>query len=287
MRLGFLTGMRGRWLTIAIGVALGAFASCTDIPSDPNTPFAIEFNFAPAPGVVLGEPMFDSLGVVRPLTAIAYNSSGDVITGAAITYHVVPGDSVPVTVNATTGIVTGKSEAAYAGKTARVYAQAGGLQSGTVIITATRSPDTLIAFGKVQDTLVLRFANVDSLPFNAGASVALRHRPAAASPAADSAVPAYLVRFKIVKPAGADTDTSYVMLTGDGRHRSELDTTDAGGVASRQIRVRRVNFPFAKPATDDTIFDSVIVQSSAVKQGGGLVPGSGRQFLLIVKARKQ
>jgi hypothetical protein len=90
-----------------------------------------------------------------------------------------------------------------------------------------------------------------------------------------------------VQPATAATDTSYVMLTADGRHRSELDTTDASGVASRQIRIRRVNFPFAKPATNDTISDSIIVQSYAVKQGGEPVPGSGRQFLLIVKARKQ
>lgn len=286
MTFGSMRGMRGRRLAIAIGVAIGAIASCTDIPTDPKTPFAIEFNKAPAPGVVLGEPMFDSLGAVRPLRAIAYNSNGDSIPGAAITYRVVPDDSVPVTIDAATGILTARPEAAYAGKTARVYAQAGGLQSGTVTVTVTRSADTLVAV-RLKDSVTLRFASTDSLPVANGPSIVLRHKPANPGTAADSAVPAYLVRFRIVQPVAAGTDTSYVMLTAGGRGRSELDTTDANGVASRQIRIRRVNFPFSKPAQNDTISDSVLVEASAVKRGGDPVPGSGQRFLLIIKARKQ
>ena len=287
MTLGMLRGMQGRRLTIGIGAAIVAVASCTDIPSDPKVPFAIEFNRAPAPGVVLGQVMFDSLGVAAPLVARAYNSNGDVITGAAITYHVVPDDSVPVTVDPVTGVVTGKADPAFAGKTARLYAQAGGLQSGTVIVTATRSADTLIS-ARVKDSVVLRFANTDSLLSVNGPSITLRHKPAAPGTATDSAVPAYLVRFRIVQPAAAATDTSYLMLTSDGRKRSELDTTDATGAASRQLRIRRVNFPFSKAAfTNDTIYDTVLVRSSAVKLGGARVPGADSLFMLIVKARKQ
>lgn len=287
MTPGCMRGMRGRRLTIASGVAIAAIASCTDIPSDPKVPFAIEFNRAPAPGVVLGDSMFDSLGIVRPLQARAFNSKGDPIEAAAVSYHVVPGDSVPVMVDAATGIVTARPEAAYAGKTARVYAQAGGLQSGTVIVTATRSADTLVA-AALTDSIALRFASVESLPLANGPRVVLRHKPATPAPAADSTVPAYLVRFRIVQPIAAATDTSYVMLTGDGRRRSELDTTDASGAASRQIRIRRVNFPFSKAAwTNDTIYDTVVVRSSAVKRGGERVPGKDSLFMLIVKARKQ
>jgi hypothetical protein len=279
--------MTGRWITIAGGVAIGTIASCTDIPSDPKVPFAIEFNRAPAPGTVLGQPMFDSLGNDAPLRAIAYNSNGDAITDAAITYHVVPDDSVPVTVDPITGVVTAKSDPAFAGKTARVYAQAAGLQSGTVTVTATRSADTLIGVTR-KDSVVLRFANTDSLLSVSGPSVLLRHNPATPGPAADSAVPAYLVRFRIVQPAAAATDTSYLMLTGDGRKRSELDTTDANGGAGRQIRIRRVNFPFAKPAAaNDTIYDTVLVRASAVQRGGARVPGADSLFMMIVKARAQ
>ena len=300
MRLALPNGRRGRRLVLGIGVAAVVAAACSDVPSDPNTPFSIEFNRAASPSVVLGEAMFDSLGNAAPLKARVFNAKGEEIVGATVTYHVVaysnvsptnPAfiDSVPLTVDAASGIVTGKSAPVYAAKTARVYAQAGKLQSQTITITATRHPDTLVAGGSVRDSLMLSFLNTDSLllapssPF----TVRLLHTTGALT-AADSAVPAYLVRFRIVQPANAATDTSYVMLTNGDRKRSELDTTDASGNASRQVRVRRVNFPFGKPAgTDNIVRDTIIVEASAYREGGTAVPGSGIRFQLIIKANKQ
>ena len=296
-RLG-LSGLPARCLTVAVGVAIVIAAGCSDIPSDPKTPFSIEFNRAPSPSVVLGDTLFDSAGFVKPLRAIVYNSKGEEIVGAPVTYRVVAydsvartdptfKDSVPLTVDPATGYVLGKDARVYAGKTARVYAQSGALQSQTVVVTATRRADTLVAVGAVLDTLVLRFANVESLTVAPGPSVGVRHKPLPPETSAEDAVPAYLVRFHITQPNGADTDTSYVMLTSGDRKRSEIDTTDASGNASRQIRIRRVNFPFSKPATNDTIYDTVIVKTSAVRRGGVPVPGSGLEFRLIIKARKQ
>jgi hypothetical protein len=300
MRLALPNGRRRRWLVLGIGGAAVIAAACSDVPSDPNTPFSIEFNRAASPSVVLGEAMFDSLGNAAPLKARVFNAKGEEIVGATVTYHVVaysnvsptnPAfiDSVPLTVDAASGIVTGKSAPVYATKTARVYAQAGKLQSQTVTITATRHPDTLVAGGPVKDSLMLSFLNTDSLllapssPF----TVRLLHTSGALT-AADSAVPAYLVRFRIVQPANAATDTSYVMLTNGDRKRSELDTTDASGNASRQVRIRRVNFPFGKPAgTDNIVRDTIIVEASAYREGGTAVPGSGIRFQLIIKANKQ
>ena len=279
--------IRGRCLTVAIGVAMVVAAACSDIPTDPKIPFAIEFNRAPSPSVVLGQDMFDSLGIVRPLRAIVFNSKGDSIPGAAVTYHAVAGDSVPFTVNPTTGQVTGKAAPAFAGKIGRVYAQAGGLQSQTIPVTATRSADALIAIAPLDTDLVLRFTTTDPLPLSRSFSVRLRHTPVAGEAAGDTLVPAYLVRFRIVQPAAAATDTSYLMLTNGDRKRSELDTTDANGVASRIVRVRRVNFPFSKPAPGDTIVDTITIRASAVRQNGTPVPTSGADFRLFVKARKQ
>lgn len=302
MRLALPNGARGRGrgLGLGIGVAAAIAAGCSAVPSDPNTPFSIEFNRAASPSVVLGEVMFDSLGNAAPLEARVFNAKGDEIAGATVTYHVVaysnvdprnPAfvDSVPLTVDAASGTVTGKSAPAYATKTARVYAQSGKLQSQTITITATRHPDTLVAAGPVRDSLMLSFLNTDSLlvapspPF----TVRLLHTSGALS-AADSAVPAYLVRFRIVQPASAATDTSYVMLTNGDRRRSELDTTDASGNASRQVRIRRVDFPFGKPAGPDNIVrDTITVEASAYREGGTAVPGSGVAFRLIIKANKQ
>jgi len=290
----------GRWaraLVLGAGAAVVAAAACSDVTSDPKVPFSIEFNGAPAPSVVLGEQMFDSLGIVAPLVAHVFNSRGDEIAGAAVTYHVVAydnvpktnpafSDSVPLTVDAATGVVTGKSAPVYATKTARVYAQAGSLQSRTVIITATRHPDTLVAGGRLVDSTTLSFLNTDSLlvPATSAFNVRVLHTTGAPATAADSAVPAYLVRFRIVQPAGASTDTSYVMLTNGDRKRSELDTTDASGNASRQLRIRRVNFPFDKPASGGIVSDTIRVQASAYREGGQLVPGSPIEFRFVIRS---
>jgi hypothetical protein len=300
MRLALPNGRRGRGLVIAAGAAAVVAAACSDVPSDPQTPFAIEFNRAASPSVVLGEQMFDSLGVTAPLKARVFNSKGEEIVGADVTYHVVSytnvdstnpafADSVPLTVDAASGIVTGKSAPVYATKTARVYAQAGKLQSQTVTITATRHPDLLVPGGPLEDSLMISFLNTDSLllapatPF----TVRVRHTTGALT-AADSTVPAYLVRFRIVYPANAATDTSYVMLTNGDRKRSQLDTTDASGNASRQVRIRRVNFPFGKAAgADNIVRDTILVEASAYREGGAAVAGSPITFRLIVKANKQ
>ena len=300
MRRALPNVRRRRGLVLGAGVAAVIAAACSDVPSDPNTPFSIEFNRAPSPSVVLGETMFDSLGNAAPLKARVFNSKGDEIVGAVVTYHVVaysnvepanPAfiDSVPLTVDGASGIVTAKAAPVYAAKTARVYAQAGKLQSQTITITATRHPDKLVPGASVEDSLMLSFLNTDTLlvapssPF----TVRVLHTTGALT-AADSAVPAYLVRFRIVQPAGAATDTSYVMLTNGDRKRSELDTTDATGNASRQVRIRRVNFPFGKAAgADNLVRDTIIVEASAYREGGTVVPGSPVTFRLIIKANKQ
>jgi hypothetical protein len=299
MRDRLPNGGRGRCLTVCAGVAMVVAAACSGGPSDPKVPFAIEFNRAPSPSVVLGETMFDSLGNAAPLRAHVYNSKGDEIVGAAVSYHVIAydsvlptnpafRDSVPLTVDPVTGFVIGKSDPRYAAKTARVYAQAGGLQSQPITITATRSADLLVGGPPLQDSLQLRFTSLDSLPLSTAFTVHLRHTTGTPVTAADSTVPSYLVHFTIVQPTGAATDTSYVMLTNGDRKRSEIDTTDASGAASRQIRIRRVKFPFGNSAdTAGIIRDTIVVQASAYRAGHELVPGSGVQFLFIIKAIKQ
>ncbi|MFL5561700.1 MAG: hypothetical protein ACJ79K_09525 [Gemmatimonadaceae bacterium] len=290
--------LEGRCLTLLAGAVVVAGAACSDIPSDPKAAFSIEFNRAPSPSVVLGETMFDSLGNQAPLKARVFNAQGDEIVGAAVTYHVVAydsvlpsdssfRDSVPLTVDATSGIVTGKTAPQLAGKRARVYAQAGKLQSQAIRITATRTADELLAAGPVTDSVTLSFITLDTLFVPpASFSVRLRHTPVGTEAVGDTTVPAYLVRYKIVKPAGAATDTSYVMLTSGDTKRSELDTTDVSGIASHKLRIRRVNFPFSNaPDTSGFVRDTIVVEARAYRAGGDPVPGSGLQFTLIIKAK--
>lgn len=300
MRRSLPDVLRARCPAVGAAVAIAVAAACSDVPSDPNTPFSIEFNRAPSPSVVLGEEMFDSLGVTAPLHARAFNSKGEVIAAARITYHVVSldkassanpafPDSVPLTVDSTSGIVTGKSAPAYATKTARIYAQVGKLQSQTITVTATRHPDALVAAGALDGSITLSFLNTDTV-FVPGAStfsVRVLHT-AGALTAADSAVPAYLVQFRITKPAGAAADTSYVMLTNGDRKRSEVDTTDASGIASRQLRIRRASFPFGKQrGSDGLVHDTILVEARAYRENSQPVPGSPRTFRFEIKAPGQ
>ena len=286
-----------RCLTLVAGAALVIAAACSDVPSDPNTPFSIEFNHAPSPSVVLGETLFDSLGIAAPLKARVFNANGDEIVGAKVTYHViaydtnkVPAsnpayrDSVPLTVDSITGFVLGRSNPVFAGKHARVYAQAGKLQSDTVSIYAVRNADALnVSTATLVDTL--SFLNVDETPLSPALTATLRHTSGAPVTAADSAVPFYLVTFHIVRPAGGDT--SYVMLANANKKQSDIDTTDANGTASRQVRIRRSKFPFTKTAdSNGFINDTVVVEVSAYRAHGELVPGSGSQIHLIITARK-
>lgn len=290
-------GQWGRRFVVCIGAAI-VVAACTSVPSDPKVPFSIEFNRAPSPSVVLGDTMFDSLGVQAPLRARVFNSSGEEITGGAVTYHVVSltkvdstnpafADSVPLTVDSISGLVIGKSDPAFLLDSARVYAQAGKLQSKSIVVRVTRRAE-LLRSSTADTSITLSFLNTDSLlvPGASAFNVRVLHTSDAPATAADSAVPFYLVRFRIVKPEGAATDTSYVMLTGDGRTRSELDTSDASGVASRQIRIRRAKFPFTKEAVGGIVSDTIVVEASAYGAGGTQVAGSPVSFHFIIKANK-
>lgn len=274
-----------RRLTVVLGaVAIAAWGGCTDLPSDPKIPFAVEFTYPASPSVVLGDTLRDSLGLVAPLRAVAFNVEGDTIHGAAVRFAVVPvaNDSTPARVDATTGVlVIARPERAFAGKTFRVYAQVGGIQTVPIALTVTRRPDTLIAVSPEVQSMPLRFS--DTAAYSPTLSVRLRHDDA--SFPADSAVPAYEVRYRIV--SAASLDTAYIVLTHGSRAHAHVDTTDANGVAGRErLRVDFRRFPRAAAATvGDSLVDSVRVEARAYRAGGP-VPGSPRVLTLLIKTLK-
>lgn len=285
-----------RWRLAALLATglLAAGAACTDLPSDPKTPFALEFVNPASPSVIFGDTLRDSLGFVAPLRAIAYNIDGDTIRDAAVSFAVVPVkvDSSGTKIDSTPARIVGgalvvaDTHHVYATRTFRVYAQTGGIQAVPVPLTVTRRPDTLLVIGDSVLTMTLSFR--DTLPLSPAINVRLRHTPVGAEAAGDTTVPAYLVGYRIVLPASAATDTSYVSLS-NGSRVSRWDTTDAGGTASRQVRVHLFRYPFTKApkAGTDTVYDSVRVEARAYRPRGALVPGSPRQFLLIIKGLHQ
>lgn len=277
--------MSRRLMTLA--VALVAGAACTDLPSDPNAAFSVEFRPAGSPSVVLGDTLRDSLGIAAPLQAIAFNVKGDTIRGAPVRYRLVRNSNdtlaPPATVDSVTGKVVASTKSTDVTRSFRVYAEVGGLQSVPETLYVTRRPDRIVAVDGVV-TQRLSFLPADSLPITPAVSVRLLHDTDGA--AGDTVVPRYEVRFRIVSPASAATDTSYVMLTAGDRRRSTADTTDANGLASRQLRVRRSLFPLSKPVEpgDSLIRDTVKVEARAYYRDGP-VSGSPVSLLVILTAR--
>ena len=267
-----------------ICVLAGVAAACTNLPSDPNTPFAISFAHAPGPSVVLGDVLRDSAGVPAKLKAVAYNLRGDTIRDATITYFLVERDSQPATL--ADGQITALSDTAYIGDTLRVVAVAGGVQSTPVRIIVTVRPDSIVRVGTV-DTVRFILPVLDTLPLSAALQVRLLHRPVG-EPARDTVVPAYEVRFRFDSTSShSPLDTSYVMISDEQRRFSPLDTTDVTGVAARQVRVRRSKYPYPYDAIPPgkSAVDTVYVSAMASYKGSP-VGGSPVRFRVLVTLAK-
>lgn len=243
-------------LTVIAGAIL--LAACTEIPSGANDILSFQFNPLPSPGVVIGDSLRDSLGVVRGLTVKAFNFSGDEIDSPPVTFRALDRG---IRVDSITGVVSGDSIRAQA----RIVAQLHGL-SGNVTIAVTQRPDTI--FGSPgRDSLLYSVLDTLNISPDIGVRV-LTFSPATT----DSSVGSWLVSFKIVSP----TDTVLAKLVGDNGARSSLDTTNAGGVAGRKIKLDVTKLT--------SLVDSVIVQAF-VKYRGVNVRGSPARLVLKVKPK--
>jgi hypothetical protein len=259
-----------------------ALAACTDLPSSPETPFAIAFSRAPSPSVVLGDVLRDSAGAPAPLTAVAFNLRGDTIPGASITFFLVAKDSQPATL--VDDMITALSDTAYIGDTLRVVAVAGGVQSTPVRIVVTVKPDSIARIGA--DTIRFALPATDTLPMSNAMQVQLRHRPVA-EPVRDTLVPSYEVRYRIDSTSSGISDTSYVTISDDGRHFSRVDTTDVNGIAARRVRIRRAKFPYPYDAIPpgQSAVDTVFVSAGATYRGAQ-VAGGPIHFRVLVTLSK-
>jgi hypothetical protein len=275
--------VKPRLAALAATALIVAAWSCTKLPSDPGTPFSIAFRRAPSPSVVLGDVMRDSSGQPAKLQAFAFNLRGDTIRDFPVTYFLVAKDSQPGKLE--DGLITAFSDTAYIDDTLRVVAVAGGVQSTPLRIVVTLKPDALVLVGT--DTVRFLLPAADTLPLSASMSVRLRHTPIAPEPARDTVVPAYEVRYRVVGSSSGIADSSYVTIADASRRFAPIDTTDANGGASRQLRVRRTKYPYPydtiTPGT--SAVDTVYVDATASYMGTA-VAGSPVRFKVLVTLAK-
>lgn len=245
--------------TLACIAALCALAACTDIPSGANAVASIQFDSLPFPSVVLGDTLRDITGKISPVTARAFAYGGRQIADAPFRYFALDRG---LTVDSITGRVIGDSVRT---TPARVLATVAGLQAVLPIPVVFR-PDTLV-ISHGRDSLSYSLTD-STLNISPALSLTLRHTLTRS----DSLVRSYLVSFAITN----QSDTLAAQLVSESGVSSPMDTTDASGVASRQIRIR--------PTRLKSVNDSILV-SASVRYRGAHVRGSPALLVLKVKPK--
>lgn len=247
--------MSARRRLVLVAAATAAIA-CTEVGTDPSVAVSIAFDSLPSPGIVLGDTLRDSAGVVAPLRAFAFNAGGDSIPGAAIEYFAKVGTDT-LRVEAASGIVVADSAFALRNVSVVLFPQVNGIPGPQRTLALTLRPDSIAPDGEA-DTL--RYSTAADTGQNVSAAVRAKVLHDSGG-GATLPVRAWVVRFAVEFRGVTQTDTTIVLLVNDQGTPSSIDTTDASGVAGRKVRLH------AAPAS---AADSVVVIARATYRGGAL-----------------
>ena len=232
--------------------------ACGDVSGGSSSVLSIQFDSLGAPGVVLGDSLRDTAGVLIHPVVHAYNFSGDEIVPSPAWFQ---SPDSGISVDSATGIVVGDSLRTGA----RIIATVAGLQA-IQRVDVTLRPDLIVAVDGFDS---LTYSQLDSTKnFSPTLTVKLSHGIAPN----DSAVGSYIVSFSIV----SQSDPNLAELINDAKIRSVVDTTDANGIAGRAIHLRP-DF-----ITSPSGVDSIVVNANA-RYRGALVNGSPVRLVLKVK----
>ena len=255
---------------MALGTLLSAgVLACVEIGTGPNDAAAIELAPFASPSIVIGDSLRDINGALARITAIVRNIRGEEIVDAPVRflYADYVRDSALV-VDSASGIVHAVRRSTGSGGEARIAARLGTtLQVLRTLIVTTR-PDSMDVADAVVAELVTSLPDTarpsDNPNRSAEISATVRHKEGDVV----TGVNAWLVQFRVVKPANPTNDTTgLVYLVNDAGRPSAIDTTDNGGTARRRVRVRAALFPTeSKPR--DTVAVVVTTSYRGVAVGG-------------------
>jgi hypothetical protein len=225
--------------------------ACVDM-SAPKGATSISVLQLPSPSVIHGDSMRDSLGVVKPITVIAYDGAGLPIIDAIAQIFVT--DTTKFAHLTPTAILVGDSVG-----TARLTGQVGGLQTPGVGVPVTYRPAKILA-GTPPTALVPKLGT-DSATSLSSSTV-----NAVVRSLQDSLSQGIIVRFKLtyVPPNKAGATGVVAYLAGANNVPQSRDTTGANGVASISVVVNAFaldgNVVFGRP-------DSAVVQAESFFNG--------------------
>jgi hypothetical protein len=255
-------------LTALFGAALGVVAlACGDVPTLEGGIAFISPVILPSPAVAFGDTLRDEAGVVAPLRIFAVDNAGDTLQNVEPTFIVttVPGASVTILAN---DLVRGDSV-----RTASIVGRVGTrLQTPPAQLSVVFQPDSIAAGTPTAASFPATGTGVIT------SSVPLSVNVTSIGEGTRAGVPSIIVRYLItnIYPEGTTVPDTTVVLVDDqnrftGNGLTSVDTTDASGNASRQIRA----VPFG--------FDSVAITVSANNLKGLPLPGGPIRFVVSTK----
>ena len=224
-----------RGLAFAV-VALGWYlVSCTEVPAPENGVASLSRIQRPSPGLVVGDTMRDSTGMVAPLRVIAYGVDDQPVSPQPAASFV----SLDKAAHLSGNLIIGDSVG-----TVRVVGIVGSLQTNGDTIPVTLSPDTLVQSDSILHRVKYTVGS-DTVATSAELGALVQHRTP------PGAVQAVIVKFTITKaPVGTGSPTAVLV---SNNRVSDRDTTDVSGKASRAARLR---LGALNPSTSDTVMVS-------------------------------
>ena len=243
-------------------VSLAAFGSwavsCRDIPAPDNGVQSISALMLGSPGLVAGDTLRDSLGLVAPLAVIAFGVDNQPLDPQPVATFVV----------LDTGAFLANGQflvGATPGTSVRVVGDVGGLQTLPATVKVTLSPDALVASDST--TQVHSYTLPDTI-----AQATLNTRVLHYSATDTSGVEAVIVRYAITDmPTGKSSIPTALLL--NNTVVSDRDTTDNTGRASRTARLRLLELT-------SFVRDTVVVNATASYRGASI---GSVQFLLVFR----
>ncbi|HET9455005.1 MAG TPA: hypothetical protein VFO66_12035 [Gemmatimonadaceae bacterium] len=209
--------------------ALVLVAACRDIPTPPGGVQAISRVLLPSPGLVVGDTMRDSLGVVAPLRVVAFDANGDTIAAPGVTFTLL--DTTATLVNG--DILIGRSTGV-----ARLIATVAGLQTRLDTARVTLLPDTIVRADSVRHRRIVsgdRLLAGDTSFSSGDLTVIVQSRAGDGATGVDAVVVHYTITRAPASGPGGSGPT--VVFIGGGATTAR-DTTASGGRAAKSIRLR-------------------------------------------------
>jgi hypothetical protein len=204
-----------------IGAVGWWLVSCRDIPAPEGGVLSVSPVLLPSPGLVAGDTMRDSTGLVAPLRVIAYGVTGDTLRSISATFV-----ALDTGAHLSGALLIGDKE----GKTVRVIGTVQSVQTQPVSVKVTLAPDTLMAADSVLQRRSYSLTSGDTV-VSADLATLVTHR------VGNSGVEAVIVRYLIERaPPGNGNGPTLLLL--NGVVPSDRDTTDASGRAARTARFR-------------------------------------------------